>query len=485
MTSDTTPGTLPAARAFAVLGVPGFRPYLMTFFLTMMADNVEHVISYWLMFQKFQSAALGGFAVVSHWLPFLVFSVPVGALNDRFDSRRLIQLGGALFLLVSAGWGYLFLSGTLQMWHAMLLLVLHGCAGVFWMTSSQMLLYDIVGRAGLKSAVRLNATARYLGVLVGPGVGSLVMLTLGPTRGIFFNAAFYLPLLLWLVHAPYGRHFRGTAPLAKAAVRGLADIVQTLREIRGVPPIRTMVLLAGAASLFVGNSYQAQMPGFAQDLGHGDPGVAYTSLLAADAAGALLAGLLLESRGGRASVTIVAALRLAASWAAALLAFALVRGYALALPLLFLAGFFELSFSSLAQTLVQLHAPEETRGRVLGLFSMASSGLRTFSGITVGIVGSLTNIHTSLAASASKNDVLRLGLRRRRQRLALGAHARRGPVDHVIRGGHVAHVAHRVELIRGIEDHRARPELARLAVGRGLELSRCQDDQLFVRVLVR
>ena len=72
-----------------------------------------------------------------------------------------------------------------------------------------------------------------------------------------------------------------------------------------------------------------------------------------------------------------------------------------AYPLLFLAGFFELSFSSLAQTLVQLHAPEEIRGRVLGLFGMASSGLRTFSGVTVGLAGSVTSIHTSLAASAS------------------------------------------------------------------------------------
>jgi MFS family permease len=388
-------------RAFAALRMPGFRPYLVTFFLTMMADNIEHVISYWLMFQKFHSAALGGFAVVAHWLPYLAFSVAVGAMNDRFDSRRLIQVGGVLFLCISLAWGYLFLTDTLQIWHAMVLLVLHGSAGVFWITSSQMLLYDIVGRSGLKSAVRLNATARYLGVLVGPGVGSLVMLTLGPTRGIFLNAAFYLPLLVWLVRAPYGRHFRGDAVGQRPAVRGLADILQTVADIRALPAIRTMLLLAGAASLFVGNSYQAQMPGFAHDLGHGDPGIAYTSLLAADAAGALLAGLLLESRGGRASVTSTAALRLACFWAASLLGFALVRGYALALPLLFLAGFFELSFSSLAQTIVQMQAPEESRGRVLGLFGMASSGLRTFSGITVGVAGSLTNIHTSLAASAA------------------------------------------------------------------------------------
>ncbi|HEY0467292.1 MAG TPA: MFS transporter, partial [Polyangiaceae bacterium] len=106
-------------RPFDALRQPGFRVFLLTFLLTMMADNVEHVISYWVAFQKFHSPALGGFAVVSHWLPYLLFSVPVGALNDRFDSRRLIQIGGALFMAVSLCWGYFFVSGTLKVWHAM------------------------------------------------------------------------------------------------------------------------------------------------------------------------------------------------------------------------------------------------------------------------------------------------------------------------------------------------------------------------------
>jgi MFS family permease len=391
----------PAPRAFGVLAQPGFRAYLVTFFLTMMADNVEHVISYWLLYQRFHSPALGGFAVVSHWLPHLLFSVAVGALNDRMDSRRLIQLGATLFVAVSAGWGYLFLTDTLQIWHALVLLVLHGLAGVFWITSSQMLLHDIVGAADLKSAVRLNATARYLGVLVGPGVGSAMLLLLGPTVGIFANTLFYLPLIIWLVRAPYGRVQRRGEAAANAGVRRLADIVHTLRAVRSLPPIGSMVLLAGCASFCIGNSYQAQMPGFAQDLGHGDPGVAYTSLLGADAAGALLAGLLLELWGRRLPARASVALKLALCWALALFGFALSRRYELAVPLLFLAGFFELSFSSLAQALVQIHAPAASRGRVLGLFNMASSGLRTFSGLTVGLAGSVISIHASLALAAA------------------------------------------------------------------------------------
>jgi MFS family permease len=397
------------------------RPYrlqFISFVFAMMADNIEHVISYWVAFQKFHSPALGGFAVVSHWLPYLLFSVAAGALNDRFDSRRIIQIGVAMFMGVSIGWGYFFLTDTLQMWHAMVLLVVHGCAGVLWSTSSQMLLYDIVGPAALQSAVRLNATVRYLAIFIGPVVGNGIMLLLGPTRGIFVNAAFYLPLLLWLVSAPYGRHFRGEASGPKRAVRGLADILATARDIRGVPAIGAMVVLTGMASFFVGNSYQAQMPGFAHDLRHGNPGVAYSLLLGADALGALCAGFLLESRGGWLQTRASSAERIALLWGAALLAFSFARTYFMALPFLFLAGFFELSFSSMAQTLVQINAPNASRGRVLGLYNMASMGLRAFSGITVGLAGSVVGIHVSLAAAGGLLILVIAGLLVRARRIA-------------------------------------------------------------------
>jgi MFS family permease len=392
-----TPASSPAKPpAFGALSIPDYRWYLGTYVSAMMADNIEHVISYWVAFQKFHSPALGGFAVLSHWLPYLAFSVAVGALNDRFDSRRLIQLGMVLFITASVGWGYFFVTDSLTMVGAMALLVVHGFAGVFWQTSSQMILHEIAGPALLPSAVRLNATARYLAVIAGPAVGGAVMLTLGPSRGIFLNTVFYLPLILWLVRAPYGQRKEGARP----AVRGFSDITVTIRDVRAIPALAITTLLAGSASFFVGNSYQAQMPGFANDLGHGDPGVAYTALLAADASGALLGGFLLEARGGLLKTAPASALKLAVGWAAALAGFACVRSYPAALVLLFTAGFFELSFSSMAQTIVQLKAPAAIRGRVLGLYNMAALGLRAFSGVTVGLTATITGIHVSLAASS-------------------------------------------------------------------------------------
>lgn len=389
--------TAPKARSFAALRHRGFRAFILTYFLAMTADNVEHVISYWMMFEKFRSPALGGFAVVSHWLPFLLFSVPVGALADRIAPRRLIQFGMVLFIAASAGWGWFFATDSLELWHCVVLLVIHGFAGVFWQTASQLLLYEIVPRDDLPSAVRINATARYLGLLVGPAIGGGIMLALGPAKGMLVNTLLYVPLVAWLARAPYG--VRGAGNASRRAVRGLADIVQTVRDVAGHRVIVPMILLAGGASFFVGNSYQAQMPGFAHDLGQGEVGIFYSMLLAADAAGALVAGIALES-GNFLRSNARTALVLALAWCVALACFAFATSFPLALAFLFVAGFFELAFNSMAQALVQIHAPEAQRGRVLGLFNMASLGMRAMSGIVVGVVGSAIGIHASLGGAA-------------------------------------------------------------------------------------
>jgi MFS family permease len=141
------------------------------------------------------------------------------------------------------------------------------------------------------------------------------------------------------------------------------------------------------------------MPEFATDLGHGHAGLGYSLLMGADAAGALVAGIALESRGWLRAEPRTAFI-LTLLWCLCIGGFAASTSYPLALALLFAAGFFNLAFNAMAQTLVQLHAPERIRGRVIGLYGMSALGLRAFSGVTVGMLGSVVGIHWSLAASA-------------------------------------------------------------------------------------
>src|SRR5215469_3079322 len=214
---------------FAALRNPSCRAYLAGAALAMMADNIEHVITYWVLWQKFHSPALTGFEVLSHWLPFLLLSPYFGALADRHDCRKLIQGAQALFMAVSACWGLLFITGQLQVWNACVLLILHGTAGAIWGPAEQLMLEDFVGPAELPSAIRLNSTARSLGILCGPVVGSALLLGLGPTRGIVANMAIYLPLTILMARTRYTGHL-SAGIVAKTRV-GALGALKVLREV--------------------------------------------------------------------------------------------------------------------------------------------------------------------------------------------------------------------------------------------------------------
>ena len=402
------PSVRVAGARFAALRNPDCRYYLLGTMLSMMADNIEHVITYWVLYQKFHSPALAGFAVISHWVPSLLFSVYFGSLADRHDCRRVIQAAQFMYMGVSAVWGILFLTDSLEMWHAMILLTVHGLAVALWSPAEQLMLHDIVGRETLPSAVRLNSTSRSLGILCGPAIGSALLLGLGETWGIFANVLIYLPLTIWLVVMPYTGHLRDATGVRRPPMT-FADAFKVLREVRDNPTLVSMVALGGMSSLFIGAALGPQMPEFASGLGISEAGLVYGALLAANAAGAVFGGLVLEGTGilrpnARAAMvsTVIFSLCMAG--------FALSNSYPLSLGLLVLAGMTNLASTSIAQTLVQLLAPPEKRGRVVGVYNMSSSGLRAGSGITVGVLGAFIGIHLSLATSALTLCVLALCL---------------------------------------------------------------------------
>src|SRR4051812_39767060 len=392
------PPVAPVPRKFAALRNPDCRPYLFGAALAMMADNIEHVITYWVLWEKFHSPALAGFQVISHWLPFLFFSVYFGGLADRFDCRRVIQAAQTLFALVSVAWGVLFLTGTLQVWTACVLLVLHGLAGSLWGPAEQLMLHDFVGDEELPSGVRLNAPFRSLGVLFGPVIGSALLLGLGPTAGIFANVAFYLPLTLFLFRTRFTGHTRdGGVPRQRV---GLVDSVRVLRRVGSNHTLVSMIILGGLGSFFVGASLQSSMPIFAADLGAGSAGTAYGVLLFANGAGGVIGGILLEAT-GRIRPNVLAAVISTGVYGLSTVLFAASTSYPLSVLLLLIGGVANLASMSIGQTVVQLLAPPADRGRVIGVYGMAANGLRFGSGITVGLFGAVVGIHWSLGLSAA------------------------------------------------------------------------------------
>jgi MFS family permease len=342
-------------------------------------------------------------------VPFLLFSVLAGALADRHDCRKLIQIGQGLLMIASAAWGLLFLTDTLQVWHAAAILLIHGAAGVILAPASQLIVHDIVGGSSLTSGIRLNATSRYLAILLGPAIGGGMMLLLGPAWGLLANVLLYLPFTIFLAFMPYTGHVRDPDRPRRPLRFGIGETLAILREARADRHLMTMILLGAATSFFVGSAFQAQMPEYAHRLGANEAKVWYSILLAGNAAGAVLGAILLESL-GMLRPSPRAAILCAGAWAVTLVLFPLAGTYTLAVALLVLGGAFNIAFTSMAQTLVQLLAPPDIRGRMVGLFNTAMLGLRAGSGVTVGILGAVIGVHWSLMISAAAVVVIAAAL---------------------------------------------------------------------------
>ena len=399
----------PPVAKFGALHHRDYRRYFLVALLGMTAESVEHVISYWVIFEEFHSPTLGGFAIISHWVPYLLFSVWAGALADRFDCRKLIQAAQGLLMLASLAWAVLFLTGTLRAWHAGAILVIHGAAGVVASPALQLIVHDMVGAEHLQSAIRLNAISRYFAMLLGPAVGGGLMLVLGPGGALLVNVLLFLPLILYLFRLPYTGH-RTEEDERRATPRfSLGQTRQLLSEVRSEPRILRMIVLAGVTSFFVGTAFQAQMPEYAHHHGSEEADVWYSVLFGANAAGAVMGALLLETVAAFPSGAR-AALVCAAIWGAVMAIFPLVHSYPAAVTLLVLAGIFNIAFTSMAQALVQILAPPRLRGRVVGLFNTSMLGLRAGSGVTVGVLGAVIGVEWSLALSGAAVVAGALGL---------------------------------------------------------------------------
>lgn len=223
-------------------------------------------------------------------LPWLLFSLPAGALADRCDRRRLMLgantaravLLGALALALSLD------AGSIWLLYAVALGI--GTTETVYDTSAQSILPQVVGRHQLSRANgRLYAAELTAHQFVGPPLGGLLV-ALGAV------AAFAAPAALWLVAVGALLCVRGAFRTARAApTRMRADIAEGLRFLWEHRVLRGFAAMVGVSN-FASNAAFTVMVLFAvgpaSPMGLTEP--AYGLLLTATAAGSVVGALAAE-----------------------------------------------------------------------------------------------------------------------------------------------------------------------------------------------
>lgn len=346
----------------------------------------------WLVLRLTDSPALLGLVAAASSLPVLLLSLPAGTVIDRVSKWRLLIATQLVAMLLAVILAVLTLTGTVQVWHVLVLAALLGVVNAFDAPARQAFTVEMVGREDLLNAIALNASIFNAARTVGPAVAGVVVALIGEGPAFALNAISFLFVLAGLLMMRLPAHTRPAGSWRAGQLR------EGLAYIAGEPRVRALLVQAGAISLFC-FVYLPLLPIFARDIfGMGADGLGL--LAGASGFGALVAALMLAVLGDRiprGRLLTAAAL----VYPALMIAFTAMRSLPLAMLFLALAGWAGVTTMALTNTLIQSIVPDALRGRVMSVFTLLLMGLSPMGGLAAGTLAQLVgSVPAVVAASA-------------------------------------------------------------------------------------
>jgi MFS family permease len=242
----------------------------------------------------------------------------------------------------------------------------------------QAIVVELVGREDMHSGIALNSIMNSLGRILGPAAAGIALVQFGTAWCFLLNGLSFVPVLgtMFLIKVPYAIKYVGTS----SPMRQLREGVEFARRD---PLIPALLLLAGVAGLLVLPILRL-LPAVADVILH-SPEEAYAALSVGEGTGALIAGIIisgLSQRFGHGKLLAVAITVNA-------LANALL-GITTNIPLAvlvtsFFGGSMIMLFVSL-NTVIQTVVPDNFRGRVLSLYTLAMIGTTPFGSLALGAI---------------------------------------------------------------------------------------------------
>jgi MFS family permease len=338
---------------------------------------MHNIAAAWLVLSLTHSAFAVGVLAVFQFLPFTLFGLFAGVLVDRVDARRLViatQAASLVFAAVLAGFT---LAGDIGVNAVYALTALRGAVLVLDAPARQALTFQMVGRDELPNAVALNSSLFNAARVIGPAFGGALVALAGAGACFAVNAVSFLAVLGALLLMRRDE----LLPVQRAVdrptlFRGTLEAFAYVRGNRSAWLALLVVVVVANLSF----NFNVLLPVLASHTLGGGAGV-FGVISAFFGAGAL-AGALVSATRGRASWGVL--LAGTAGFGVAQLLLAPMASVIVASGLLFLAGLSFTTWTSNANSLLQLSAPDHLRGRVVGLYFFAFNGFGPVGGLLSG-----------------------------------------------------------------------------------------------------
>jgi MFS family permease len=299
-----------------------------------------------------------------------------GFAADYFDRRKLLMATQAAMGLLALGLGILTIAGTVRLWHVYLFAFLLGSVNAFDSAARQTFVSELVGEEDLSNAVALNSTSFNAARMIGPAVAGMLIAAVGSGWLFVINAASFVAVLCSLFFLRVDQLHRGVA-----ANRGRGGLADGFRYVWRRPDIKAILVM-----LFIIGTFGINFPIFISTMAVGvfHAGASQFGLLTSMMAIGSVAGALLSARREKPGMAVIVAA--AAIFGLGFCIAAAMPSYGLFGCALVIIGLAAQTFTTTANSTIQLSTEPEMRGRVIALFLAIAVGATPLGAPFVGWV---------------------------------------------------------------------------------------------------
>ncbi len=331
----------------------------------------------WVIYTMTHSAFMLGITLFATQFPSFLLSLYGGIISDRYDRYKIMLVTQAAAMIQAVLLAVLMLTNQYAVWSILTLSVILGVINAFDMPARQPLVHEIIrDEADLPNALALNSSMTNLARVIGPAMSGIILEKLGAGICFSLNALSFVAVitsLLLMKLPPAAQH-----PAQKKIVAELKD---GFVYIRHTPIIGMTLLMLSCVSLLV-LPYNTLLPVFAKVVFKGDA-TTFGYINSFIGLGALGGAFFLASLKPGADLKIVLLIN-TFILGFSLMLFSHISSFPLAMLFATTCGFGMMAQTTVGNTIVQIHAAPNMRGRVMSFFALAFFGMLPLGSLAVG-----------------------------------------------------------------------------------------------------
>ena len=372
--SDVSSSSSRTNARFSAFESWNFRVYFAGQLLSNIGTWMQTLAQAWLVLELTDRSDRLGVMVALQFAPLLVFGALAGVLADRFENRRLLIVTSTLSGLLALALGIVVATDHATIWWIYGFALVFGFVMAVERPTMQAIVFQLVGRDRLSSAIGINGTILTTGRLLGPGAAGLIIGRFGVAPCFFVNAASYLVVIAALMLLRV-REFVARPQLTRTK----GQLAEGLRYVRAHADVRRPLVVMVVVGL-VAYNFQTTMPSIVK-FEFGRSAGAVGAVMSISAIGSVFGGLMIAgyTPHPRRTLAIVSA-----AFGASLLGFAAAPNYAWFIALSIPVGVASACFTTANTTVLQRATDPAMQGRVMSLHQIAWQGTTPIGALFMG-----------------------------------------------------------------------------------------------------